>query len=105
ETSGEGPATGGAGAEVWRAGRGCAGQSPSQRRGPSRPQTGEHHADCGSCELLDFGLAKPFVPVASLVTLTAAKQESPVTEQGNIVGTWRQRFWKRSRCPFFRSNH
>ena len=39
-------------------------------------------------KLLDFGLAKPASPLASLVTLTATKQESPVTEQGTIVGTF-----------------
>jgi eukaryotic-like serine/threonine-protein kinase len=39
-------------------------------------------------KLLDFGLAKPVAPVASLATLTAAKQESPVTERGTIVGTF-----------------
>jgi eukaryotic-like serine/threonine-protein kinase len=42
----------------------------------------------GGAKLLDFGLAKPVAPVASLATLTAAKQESPVTEQGTIVGTF-----------------
>src|ERR1700740_512928 len=39
-------------------------------------------------KLLDFGLAKPVAPPASLATLTATKQESPVTEQGTIVGTF-----------------
>jgi serine/threonine protein kinase/Tol biopolymer transport system component len=39
-------------------------------------------------KLLDFGLAKPAAPLASLATLTATKQESPVTEQGTIVGTF-----------------
>jgi eukaryotic-like serine/threonine-protein kinase len=39
-------------------------------------------------KLLDFGLAKPATPLASLATLTATKQESPVTEQGTIVGTF-----------------
>ena len=39
-------------------------------------------------KLLDFGLAKPVAPFASLATLTATKQESPVTEQGTIVGTF-----------------
>ena len=39
-------------------------------------------------KLLDFGLAKPMTPLASLATLTAAKLESPVTEQGTIVGTF-----------------
>src|SRR5438876_1523001 len=39
-------------------------------------------------KLLDFGLAKPVAPLASLATLTATKQESPVTEQGTIVGTF-----------------
>src|SRR2546429_2576503 len=39
-------------------------------------------------KLLDFGLAKPVAPLARLATLTATKQESPVTEQGTIVGTF-----------------
>jgi len=39
-------------------------------------------------KLLDFGLAKPAVPLATAVTLTAATQNSPVTEQGTIVGTF-----------------
>jgi hypothetical protein len=40
-------------------------------------------------KLLDFGLAKPAVPVASLATLTAtAAKQSPATEQGTIVGTF-----------------
>src|ERR1700730_16004895 len=40
-------------------------------------------------KLLDFGLAKPAAPLASLVTLTAtASQTTPVTEQGTIVGTF-----------------
>src|SRR5439155_352874 len=38
---------------------------------------------------LDFGLAKPSVPLASVATLTAAvTQSSPMTEQGAIVGTF-----------------
>jgi eukaryotic-like serine/threonine-protein kinase len=39
-------------------------------------------------KLLDFGLAKPVAPLASLATLTATKQDSPVTELGTIVGTF-----------------
>ncbi|HEY4816720.1 MAG TPA: serine/threonine-protein kinase, partial [Candidatus Acidoferrum sp.] len=39
-------------------------------------------------KLLDFGLAKPVAPLASLATLTASKQDSPVTERGTIVGTF-----------------
>jgi eukaryotic-like serine/threonine-protein kinase len=40
-------------------------------------------------KLLDFGLAKPAAPLASLATLTAAvMQTSPMTEQGAIVGTF-----------------
>jgi serine/threonine protein kinase/Tol biopolymer transport system component len=39
-------------------------------------------------KLLDFGLAKPAAPLSSLATLTATKRESPVTEQGTIVGTF-----------------
>jgi eukaryotic-like serine/threonine-protein kinase len=40
-------------------------------------------------KLLDFGLAKPAVPLSSAATLTAAMRNSPVTEQGTIVGTFR----------------
>jgi len=39
-------------------------------------------------KLLDFGLAKPAVPLATAATLTAAARQSPVTEQGSIVGTF-----------------
>ena len=40
-------------------------------------------------KLLDFGLAKPTAPFASLATLTvAASHSSPVTEPGTIVGTF-----------------
>jgi len=39
-------------------------------------------------KLLDFGLAKPAAPPASAATLTAISPESPVTEQGTIVGTF-----------------
>src|SRR6266849_1537857 len=39
-------------------------------------------------KLLDFGLAKPAVPLSSAVTLTAAMRNSPVTEQGTVVGTF-----------------
>jgi eukaryotic-like serine/threonine-protein kinase len=39
-------------------------------------------------KLLDFGLAKPAAPLSSGVTLTAATQNSPMTEQGTIVGTF-----------------
>jgi Tol biopolymer transport system component len=40
-------------------------------------------------KLLDFGLAKPAVPLTSVATLTAAvTQSSPMTEQGAIVGTF-----------------
>jgi eukaryotic-like serine/threonine-protein kinase len=39
-------------------------------------------------KLLDFGLAKAVAPLTSLATLTAAKHEAPVTEQGTIVGTF-----------------
>jgi len=41
-----------------------------------------------AAKLLDFGLAKPAAPLASLATLTATRNESPVTEQGTIVGTF-----------------
>src|SRR5258708_4968877 len=37
-------------------------------------------------KLLDFGLAKPTAPLSSGVTLTATTRNSPVTEQGTIVG-------------------
>lgn len=39
-------------------------------------------------KLLDFGLAKPAAPLATAATLTTAIQNSPVTEQGTIVGTF-----------------
>src|SRR6266571_3972176 len=40
-------------------------------------------------KLLDFGLTKPAAPLSSAATLTAAvTQDSPVTEQGTIVGTF-----------------
>src|SRR5712675_531063 len=40
-------------------------------------------------KLLDFGLAKPAAALASLATLTAvAPANSPVTQQGTIVGTF-----------------
>ena len=41
-------------------------------------------------KLLDFGLAKPTAPATSVATMTAAAltQDSPVTEQGTIVGTF-----------------
>jgi eukaryotic-like serine/threonine-protein kinase len=40
-------------------------------------------------KLLDFGLAKPTAPLATLTTLTAAaSQQSPVTQEGTIVGTF-----------------
>ena len=39
-------------------------------------------------KLLDFGLAKPAVPLATAATLTAAAPPSPVTEQGTILGTF-----------------
>jgi eukaryotic-like serine/threonine-protein kinase len=40
-------------------------------------------------KLLDFGLAKPVAPLASVATLTGAvTQSSPMTEQGAIVGTF-----------------
>jgi Tol biopolymer transport system component/tRNA A-37 threonylcarbamoyl transferase component Bud32 len=38
-------------------------------------------------KLLDFGLAKP-TAAASLATMTATKLESPVTQEGTIVGTF-----------------
>ena len=39
-------------------------------------------------KLLDFGLAKPVAPLVTGATLSAATQNSPVTEQGTIVGTF-----------------
>ena len=39
-------------------------------------------------KLLDFGLAKPAVSLLSAATLTAAAPNSPVTEQGTILGTF-----------------
>src|SRR5690348_13113227 len=42
----------------------------------------------GGAKLLDFGLAKPAAPVLTGVTLSAARQHSPMTEEGMIVGTF-----------------
>ena len=39
-------------------------------------------------KLLDFGLAKPTSPLTSTATLSATSPNSPVTEQGTIVGTF-----------------
>src|SRR5712675_1771460 len=40
-------------------------------------------------KLLDFGLAKPAVPLTTGATLTAAAQQTtPVTQQGTILGTF-----------------
>jgi eukaryotic-like serine/threonine-protein kinase len=39
-------------------------------------------------KLLDFGLAKPAAPLSSGVTLTTATLNSPMTEQGTVVGTF-----------------
>ena len=39
-------------------------------------------------KLLDFGLAKPAVTLATAATLTVTTPSSPVTEQGTIVGTF-----------------
>lgn len=39
-------------------------------------------------KLLDFGLAKPTAPLTTLATMTATKAESPVTQEGAIVGTF-----------------
>jgi serine/threonine protein kinase len=40
-------------------------------------------------KLLDFGLARPPMPTASLATLTAeAPRQSPLTQEGTIVGTF-----------------
>ena len=40
-------------------------------------------------KLLDFGLAKPIAPLATMATLTAAAPHTPpVTEEGTIVGTF-----------------
>src|SRR5215472_1281515 len=39
-------------------------------------------------KLLDFGLAKPAVPLSASATITAAAAQSPVTEQGTVVGTF-----------------
>jgi Tol biopolymer transport system component len=41
----------------------------------------------GGAKLLDFGLAKPAL-ATSLATLTATRVESPVTQEGTIVGTF-----------------
>ena len=39
-------------------------------------------------KLLDFGLAKPSAPLASMQTLTATAASSPITEQGTVMGTF-----------------
>jgi serine/threonine protein kinase/Tol biopolymer transport system component len=40
-------------------------------------------------KLLDFGLAKPVAPLASMATMTAAvTQTTPMTQEGSIVGTF-----------------
>jgi len=39
-------------------------------------------------KLLDFGLAKPTAPFSSDVTLIGASKQSPITEQGVILGTF-----------------
>jgi len=39
-------------------------------------------------KLLDFGLAKPAAPLATAATLTVATPNSPITEEGTIVGTF-----------------
>jgi Tol biopolymer transport system component len=39
-------------------------------------------------KLLDFGLAKPAMPLASGVTLTSATPRTPVTEEGTVLGTF-----------------
>ena len=39
-------------------------------------------------KLLDFGLAKPAAALASLATLTVTKAQSPMTQEGMIVGTF-----------------
>src|SRR6201998_4034715 len=39
-------------------------------------------------KLLDFGLAKPSITPATAATLTVTTPNSPVTEQGTIVGTF-----------------
>jgi Tol biopolymer transport system component len=39
-------------------------------------------------KLLDFGLAKPAAALAVAATLSASTKDSPVTEQGTIVGTF-----------------
>jgi serine/threonine protein kinase len=39
-------------------------------------------------KLLDFGLAKEAVPLASLATVTGSSPASPLTQQGMIVGTF-----------------
>jgi len=37
-------------------------------------------------KLLDFGLAKPAVPLVSGANLAGATQTTPMTEEGTIVG-------------------
>jgi eukaryotic-like serine/threonine-protein kinase len=45
-------------------------------------------AKSGSAKLLDFGLAKPAVPAASVATLSLVGSTAPLTQQGMIVGTF-----------------
>src|SRR5260370_24146390 len=40
-------------------------------------------------KLLDFGLAKPAAALASAAAVTRATRSSPVTQEGAIVGTFR----------------
>src|SRR5262249_16778086 len=39
-------------------------------------------------KLLDFGLAKPVVALTTALTITVTMPDSPVTQQGAIVGTF-----------------
>src|ERR1700680_66730 len=41
-----------------------------------------------AAKLLDFGLAKQTSPLATLATMTSASPNSPITQQGTIVGTF-----------------
>jgi serine/threonine protein kinase len=60
--------------------------SPSSRSRDLKP--GNIMLTPVGAKLLDFGLAKPAPPMASLATLTVTKNDSPLTEEGAVVGTF-----------------